>query len=184
MGIPVRRSSKISLSGDIGEMADDTQKDSGDLSDDEKRENAIRLAFNGDRERFYDFCKVLAAELPPETAAVLGGSSVTGYRWEDGSPFDADGPKTSDLDLTLVGDEVLEHFHLEGFYVPGVHTRPINDDTLHIAPGLVPLRKKLMSMVDGRPVNIQATRDFYVYIREHWLGQPYLTICGKVHEAA
>ena len=156
----------------------------GELTDHEKRENAIRLAFEGDREKFYEFCKMLADELPPETAAVLGGSSVTGYRFEDGSPFDADGYRTSDLDLTLVGDEVLGHFSLEGFYVPGVHTRPINDETLHIAPGLVPLREKLMKLVNGRPVNIQATRDFYVYIREHWLGQPYLTLCGKVNEAA
>lgn len=154
----------------------------GQLTDEQKRENAIRLAFEGDQERFYEFCKVLADELPPGTAAVLGGSSVAGERWENGAPFDADGPGTSDLDLTLVGNEVLEHYSLDGFYVPGVHTRPLNDETLHIAPKLVPLRNRLMKLVNGRPVNIQATRDFYVYIREHLIGQPYLTICGKIGE--
>lgn len=154
-----------------------------ELTDDQKRENAIRLAFEGDAERFLEFCKLLASELPPNTAAVLGGSSVTGFRWEDGTPFDGDGPRTSDLDLTLVGDEILTHFTLAGFYVPGVHTRPLNDESLDIAPNLVPLREKLMSMADGRPVNIQATRDFYVFIRERLLGQPYLTIVGKVNES-
>ena len=154
-----------------------------ELTDDQKRENAIRLAFEGDADRFFEFCKVLASELPANTAAVLGGSSVTGFRWEDGTPFDGDGPKTSDLDLTLVGAEILEHFTMTGFYVPGVHTRPLNEETLDIAPGLVPLREKLMSIVHGRPVNIQATRDFYVFIRERLLGQPYLTIVGKVNES-
>jgi hypothetical protein len=162
---------------------DKTDAASGELTEEQKRENAIRLAFDGDRARFEEFCEVLARSIPDRTAAVLGGSSVTGYRFEDGAPFDADGPGTSDLDLTLVGDEVLELFSLDGFYVPGVHTRPLNDENLDIAPALVPLREKLMSIVRGRPVNIQATRDFFVWIREHWLGQPYLTLCGKVEDS-
>jgi hypothetical protein len=58
----------------------------------------------------------------------------------------------------------------------------LNDETLDIAPELVPLREKLMEITRGRPVNIQATRDFYVWIREHWLGQPYLLLVGKVEE--
>ncbi|MFN6962287.1 MAG: hypothetical protein ACK4S4_00815 [Pyrinomonadaceae bacterium] len=156
----------------------------GELTDEQKRDNVIRYAFGGDVARLQRFCETLAAELPPETAAVLGGSSVTGFRWEDGEPFDAGGPGTSDIDLTLVGDEVLQHFSLAGSYVPGVHTRPLNDETLDIAPALVPLREKLMEIVDGRPVNIQATRDFYVWVREHWLGQPYLLIVGKVGDAS
>ena len=81
---------------------------------------------------------------------VLRGSAVTGVRWKDGAPFDADGPGTSDLDLTLVGDEVLQHFKLTGFYVPGVHTMPLSDEDPDIAPALVPLREQLMDMV-GRP---------------------------------
>jgi hypothetical protein len=31
----------------------------------------------------------------------------------------------------------------------------------------------------GRPVNIQATRDFVMYLRGDLLGQPYLTLIGK-----
>jgi hypothetical protein len=153
-----------------------------ELTEEQKHANAVRLAFGGDEKRFREFVETLGRELPEQTAAVLGGSSVAGCRWEDGQPFDADGPGTSDLDLTLVGGELLEHFVLTGFYVPGVHTRPLNDETLDIAPELVPLREKLMEITRGRPVNIQATRDFYVWIREHWLGQPYLLLVGKVEE--
>ena len=112
---------------------------------------------------------------------VLRGSAVTGERWKDGAPFDADGPGTSDLDLTLVGDEVLQHFKLTGFYVPGVHTMPLGDDHPDIAPDLLPLRKQLIDMV-GRPVNIQGTRDFVMYLRGDLLGQPYLTLIGNVGE--
>ena len=31
----------------------------------------------------------------------------------------------------------------------------------------------------NRPVNIQATRDWLMYVRESLMGQPYLTLCGK-----
>ena len=56
---------------------------------------------------------------------------------------------------------------------------PVDPD---IAPDLVPLRERLMQMV-GRPVNIQATRDFVMYLRGDVLGQPYLTLIGKVESA-
>jgi hypothetical protein len=119
--------------------------------------------------------------IPPGTAVVLRGSAVTGERWKDGSPFDADGPGTSDLDLTLVGDQVLGSFNVTGFYVPGVHTIPLSDEHPDIAPDLVPLRRRLMEMVQ-RPVNIQGTRDFVMYLRGDLLGQPYLTLIGNVRE--
>ena len=34
------------------------------------RANVVRLAFGGDPRRFEEFCTVLAAALPPDTAAV------------------------------------------------------------------------------------------------------------------
>ena len=126
----------------------------GDMSEAQKRDNVIRLAFGGDQRRFEAFCDVVRDAIPPGTTVVLRGSAVTGERWKDGSPFDADGPGTSDLDLTLVGDEVLGSFNLTGFYVPGVHTIPLSDEHPDIAPDLVPLRQRLMEMV-RRPVNIQ-----------------------------
>jgi hypothetical protein len=153
----------------------------GDMSDAQKRENVIRLAFGGDPRRFDAFCEIVRNAVPPGTAVVLRGSAVTGERWKDGAPFDADGPGTSDLDLTLVGDAVLDHFKLTGFYVPGVHTMPLGEEHPDIAPDLLPLRKQLMDMV-GRPVNIQGTRDFVMYLRGDLLGQPYLTLIGTVGE--
>ena len=92
-----------------------------ELTDEQKLDNAIRLAFGGDREKFIEFRDVLTVSIPEKTAAVLGGSSVTGHNYHSGAPFDADGPMTSDLDITLVGSEVIDLFTLEGFWVPGVH---------------------------------------------------------------
>ncbi len=162
-------------------MAEDENEErggAGRLTEEEMRERVIQLAFGGDRRRFEEFCEVVREALPEGTSAVLRGSSVTGQRWEDGAPFDADGPGTSDLDLTLVGGEVLDFYILDGFYIPGVHTKPLSDKDPDIAPDLVPLRERLMRMVN-RPVNIQATRDWLMYVRESLMGQPYLTLCGK-----
>jgi hypothetical protein len=104
---------------------------------------------------------------------------VTGYRWKDNAPFDSDGSGTSDLDLTLVGgDEIIGLYKVTGFFVPGIHSRPLSDEDPEIAPDLVPLRKTLMDMV-GRPVNIQATRDFVMYLRGEVIGQPYLVLIDK-----
>lgn len=101
------------------------------------------------------------AAVPPATTVVLRGSAVIGHRWKDGAPFDADGPGTSDLDLTLCGDQCVELFNLTGFFVPGVHSRPLSDEDPDIAPSPVPLRRALMDMVH-RLVNIQASRDIVI----------------------
>jgi hypothetical protein len=144
----------------------------------EKRDNVIRLAFGGDPGRLEAFIQLIKDFLPEKTGVVLRGSAVTGYRWKDNAPFDADGPGTSDLDLTLVGHRILEYYKVTGFFVPGIHSRPICEGDLHIAPDLLPLREKLMDMVK-RPVNIQGTRDFVMYVRGELLGQPYLTLVEK-----
>jgi hypothetical protein len=149
----------------------------GGLSEEEKRENVIRLVFDSRRERFEDFCRLIEDAVPAGTRVVLRGSAVTGERWNDHAPFDAEGPGTSDLDLTLVGNDVVGLFKVSGFFVPGVHSRPLSDDDPDIAPALVDLRRQLMALV-GRPVNIQATRDFVMYLRGNLLGQPYLTLIG------
>ena len=155
-------------------MADSTDA----LTDDRMRANVIELVFGGEPRRLEEFCLEILDVLPTTTSAVLRGSAVTGVRWKDGAPFDADGPGTSDLDLTLVGPDLLELFSLSGFFVPGVHSKPLSDDDPDIAPALVPLRRRLMRMV-GRPVNIQATRDLVMFLRGDLLGQPYLTLIGK-----
>ena len=153
-------------------------KSNDEMTDEEKRENVIRLAFDGDPRRFEEFCDVVRAALPKATGAILRGSSVTGMRHSDGAPFDADGPGTSDLDLTLVGDDVMDLYILDGFYIPKVHSKPLSDKDPDIAPDLIPLREKLQRMV-GRPVNIQASRDFVIAFRGDLVGQPYLTLIEK-----
>jgi hypothetical protein len=142
------------------------------------RANVIRLAFGGDESRLNEFCEAILEVLPTTTSAVLRGSAITGVRWKDGAPFDAEGPGTSDLDLTLVGPDLLGMFAVSGFFLPGVHTRPLSDDDPDIAPALVPLRERLMTLA-GRPVNIQATRDIVMFLRGDVLGQPYLTLIWK-----
>jgi hypothetical protein len=154
-------------------------KDSKRPSNEEMRERVIRLVFDGDAGRLDEFCSIVESYLPSGTSVVLRGSAVTGERWEDGAPFDADGPGTSDLDLTLVGDEAINLYNAEGFYVPLIHSKPLSDKDPDIAPLLAPLREKLQKIV-RRPVNIQATRDFVMYLRGDLIGQPYLTLIGAV----
>src|SRR5262245_13598820 len=157
---------------------DATDKVQGGLTDAAKRANVLRLAFGGDEERLDDFCQVVRQEVPEGTGVVLRGSAVTGERWNDGAPFDADGAGTSDLDLTLVGDDAVALFKPTGFFVPGVHSRPLSDDDPDIAPSLIPLREALMVMT-GRPVNIQASRDVVIQFRGGLLDQTFLTLIDK-----
>jgi hypothetical protein len=159
-------------------MADESAAGQAELTEAQKRENVIRLAFDNDAAKLEAFVAEIRRVIPENTGVVLRGSAVTGYRWKDGAPFDADGPGTSDLDLTLVGHRVLDFYKVTGFFVPGVHSRPLSDEDPDIAPGLVPLRDTLMSMVH-RPVNIQGTRDFVMYLRGELIGQPYLTLIEK-----
>lgn len=163
-------------------MSDETQEVRAGMTETEMRSNLLRLVFGGDPHRLEVFCKEVESALPPDAAAVIRGSSVTGVRAEDGAPFDADGPGSSDVDLTFVGASVLDWFTSGGFYVPGVHSKPLSEDHPDIAPSLVPLREKLTAMV-GRPVNIQGTRDWLMFVREVLMGQPYLTIIGKIETA-
>jgi hypothetical protein len=154
----------------------------GGLSEAEKRANVVRLAFGGDEQRFQQFLQIIREEIPEGTAVVLRGSAITGRRWKDGAPFDADGPGTSDLDLTLVGDAAIGLFTITGFFVPGIHSRPLSDEDPNIAPGLVPLREALMALT-GRPVNIQASRDMVMTLRGDILDQAYLTLIDKPPDA-
>jgi hypothetical protein len=153
----------------------DGTPEQGGLTEEQKRQNVIRFAFGGDPVRFEEFVDVLRTGIPDGTGAVLRGSALTGRRWKDNAPFDSDGPGTSDLDLTLVGEAAIGLFTVTGFFVPGVHSRPLSDSDPDIAPPLLSLREDLVALAK-RPVNIQATRDFVMAFRGDFLGQPYLTL--------
>lgn len=161
-------------------MADtaDNGEVQGGLTEREKLDNVIRLAFEGQEDKYRVFCQALEEVVPPGTTVILRGSAVTGFRWRDDAPFDADGPGTSDLDVTMVGDGPVGFFTITGFYVPGVHSRPLCDEDPDVAPALLPLRKKLMAMV-RRPVNLQASRNLVIRFRGDLLDQPYLELFKK-----
>jgi hypothetical protein len=148
-------------------------------SDVEKLCCVLKLAFNNDRWMYDAFCGLVQRAVPEAHAAVLRGSVITGSRFTDGAPFDAEGPGTSDLDLTLVGAEVLRYY--TAFWIPGMHSKPLSDDDPDIAPELTPLRRQLMDMVH-RPVNIQGTRDWVQHFRGDIMNQPYLTLFGTIQE--
>ena len=147
-----------------------------ELTGDETRDRVIQLAFGGDRARYAEFIRVLTEAIPPDVAVVLRGSAVTGTRWEDGAPFDADGPGTSDMDLTLIGGGMVNHFDV--FYIPGLHTAPLSDEHPDASATFIPLRKALCRIAD-RPVNIQATADLVQFLRDKVMSQPYFVMLPK-----
>jgi hypothetical protein len=144
------------------------------------RARVVRLAFDGDEERYARFIRALREAIPPDVAVVLRGSAVTGKRWEDGAPFDADGAGSSDLDLTLVGGGMVKHF--EVFYIPGMHSAPLSDAHPDASITFVPLRQALTTIA-RRPVNLQATSDFVQYLRDVVMTQPYFVLIPKADDA-
>lgn len=151
------------------------EKEPDEMSDVEILERIIALGFDGDWELYERFCEKLKAGLPAGTGVALRGSVVTNERYEDGRPFDAKGERTSDLDVTLIGEEARRMWEDDAYYIPALHTKPLGDKDPEIAPALNPLRVELQEMV-GRPVNMQATADFIMFVRDVLLGQPYYMI--------
>src|SRR5688500_14793354 len=151
------------------------------LTDDELRARVIRLGFSGDPTRFDAFVEALREALADDVTVMIRGSAVIGVRWEDGAPFDADGPGTSDLDLTLVGGAMLKLWSDHAFYIPKLHTAPLNDDTPDSCPSLVPLRRALCRIA-VRPVSSQATAGLVQYARDVLFDQPYFTLVAAVDE--
>jgi len=151
-------------------------KDAHEMSENELRARVLTLAFGGDERLFIAFYRKLQQGLPAGTGIVLRGSVVTNKRHEDGAPFDSKGRHTSDLDVTLVGNKVMELWNSDAFYIPGLHTKPLCDeDPNAAAPGLNQLRKSLQDLI-GRPVNFQATSSLVLYSRDILFGEPYYVV--------
>jgi hypothetical protein len=150
-------------------------KDTDAMTDQEIRKRIINLAFEGDEKVFDTFREKLCEGLPPNTNVALRGSVVTNERYEDQREFDADGKSTSDLDVTLIGDEVINQWKEDAFYIPKLHTKPLSDKDPDIAPALEPLRVELQKMM-RRPVNFQATANFILFIRDILFDQPYFML--------
>ena len=156
-------------------------KDANELSVEQLEERIARLAFDGDALRYREFLAKLKAGLPEGTGIALRGSVVTNKRWADGKPFDTEGRGTSDLDVTLVGNKVMEFWNEAAFYIPLLHTKPLCDEDPEIAPALNPLREELQKLA-GRPVNFQATSNLILYARDVLFSEPYCMVV-EGHEA-
>jgi hypothetical protein len=149
------------------------------MADDESkatRERVVRLAFGGDEARFNEFLRVLREATPENVDVILRGSSVTGHKWGSDEPFDAEGPGTSDLDVTFVGGDMVMLFR--EFHIPGIHSVPLGEAHPFASPTLGPLRQRLCEMV-GRPVNLQATTSLVQFVRDIAMDQPYLVLLEK-----
>ena len=140
------------------------------------RARVIDLAFGGDERRFDEFVNAIAEATPAGADVILRGSAVTGHKWLSSEPFDADGPGTSDLDVTFVGGDMVSLFR--DFHIPGIHSAPLSDAHPFASPTLGPLRKRLCEMV-GRPVNLQATTSLVQFVRDVVMNQPYLVLLKK-----
>jgi len=150
-------------------------KDPHEMDESEVRSRIVTLAFGGDERLFIAFYRKLQQGLPEGTGIVLRGSVITNKRHEDGAPFDSLGKGTSDLDVTLVGSEVMKAWNSDAYYLPGLHTKPLCDKDPDIAPTLNPLRESLQKLV-GRPVNMQATSSLVLYGRDVLFGEPYYVV--------
>ena len=150
-------------------------KDAHELTEPEMRKRVITLGFGSDERLFIAFYRKLQQGVPKGTGIVFRGSVVTNKRHEDGAPFDSHGKGTSDLDVTLVGSKVMNEWASDGYYIPGLHTKPLSDSAPEIAPSLNPLRESLQDLV-GRPVNFQATSIMVLYARDVLFGEPYFVV--------
>jgi len=140
------------------------------------RERVVRLVFNGDSQLYDEFLRVLGDATPAGVEVILRGSAVTGHKHGSDQPFDADGPGTSDMDVTFVGGDMVSLFR--EFHIAGIHSVPLSEQHPFASPTLASLRKELCSMV-GRPVNLQATTSLVQNVRDAVMDQPYLVLLRK-----
>jgi hypothetical protein len=139
----------------------------------EIRDRVTKLAFCGDSKQFDEFVNALSESTPDGVDIILRGSAVTGHKWGSDEPFDAEGPGTSDLDVTFVGGDMVMLFN--EFHIPGIHSVPLSEEHPFAAPSLGKLRDRLCSMTK-RPVNLQATTSLVQYVRDVVMDQPYLVL--------
>lgn len=161
----------------IDRSTPDFQADTSDPdSQREIRERVTQLAFGGDAQRFEEFLRVLSEATPDGVEVILRGSAVTGHKFGSDEPFDADGPGTSDLDVTFVGGDMVTLFR--EFHIPEIHSVPLSEQHPFASPALAPVRKRLCAMT-GRAVNLQATTSLVQNLRDATMDQPYLVLLKK-----
>jgi len=140
-------------------------------------DGVLERVFAAEPLRFWRFMATLQSALPPGSGVAIRGSAVEGESYRTGKAFDAAGPGTSDVDLVLLGDEVMGAWQPDAFYLAGVNTWPLDDDHRWIAPTLDPVRTELQALV-GRPVAIQAMARWFLDLRSTVQGTRYVLIDG------
>ncbi len=146
-----------------------------DASDPRLLADAVGRAFDGDVDRFGRFVGVLQRGVPGGTQLALRGSAIQGYSYKTLEPFDAGGRGSSDLDVVLFGDEAMAAWDPEAFFIRGVNTMPLGDDSAWVAPTIEPARSEAQT-VARRPVNIQAMARWFMDIRSGLQGTPYVLL--------
>jgi hypothetical protein len=157
-------------------LAEEGRTESDPLSQDAIRARVTRLAFGGDPRQFDEFVRILDEATPAGAEVILRGSAVTGHKWMSDEPFDADGPGTSDLDVTFVGGNMITLFR--EFHIPEIHSVPLSEAHPFASPALGGLRKQLCALAH-RAVNLQATTSFVQFARDVVMDQPYLVLLKK-----
>lgn len=137
--------------------------------------DTVDRAFDGDIAKLGRFVATLMPALPAGTKLYLRGSAVQGESYVSHEPFDAGGPGSSDLDVVVCGSEVMALFSDDGFYLPGVNSRPLCDASRDVAPFLDEVRSRAQELA-GRPVSIQAMAELFLDVRSVAQGTPFLPL--------
>jgi hypothetical protein len=165
-----------SESGDSPDQAARSSSETPAEDQDTLRARVVRLVFGGDKRRYDEFIHVIGESIPDGVQVILRGSSVTGFKFKTGEPFDHAGPGTSDMDVTFVGGDMVSLFR--DFHIPGVHSAPLSEAHPYASTALFPLRQRLCEMT-GRSVNLQATTSLVQFLRDVMMYQPYLVLLDK-----
>ena len=139
--------------------------------------DALERGFGGDAARLRRFVSTLRDALPAGTTIALRGSTVAGRSYKTGEPFDAEGPGTSDLDVVVVGESVLDLWVPEAHLLGGINTLPLSDKARWVAPTLDRARRRAQA-VARRPVSIQAMAGWFLDLRTLVQGKPYVVLDG------
>lgn len=148
-----------------------------DAADEGLSPEALARGFGGDRGRLRRFVRTLRTSLPPGTTIALRGSTIAGQSYKTGEPFDAAGPGTSDLDVVVLGEAVMDLWVTDAQLLGGINTLPLSDDADWVAPELDRARRRAQDIA-GRPVSIQAMAGWFLDIRTLVQGQPYVVLDG------
>lgn len=136
---------------------------------------AIARGFGGDPAGLAHFIERLRAGLPAETTIALRGSAVSGRRHTEGTPFDGDGPGTSDFDIVAVGEDAVELWVPEARLLGGINTLPLSDQATWVAPDLDGARRQAQAVI-RRPLSIQAMAGWFLDLRAVAQRQPYVIL--------